>query len=50
MIELQQAYSVQSRFAYVQRLAKYAGFCVLSKPHVYGLAVRLVAVVRSRLR
>ncbi len=40
MAELQQTYPVQSRLAYARRLAKYAGFCVLSKPRVYGLAVR----------
>jgi dTDP-4-amino-4,6-dideoxygalactose transaminase len=39
MTELQQAYPVQSRWTYLKRLAKYAGFCVLSRPRVYGLAV-----------
>jgi dTDP-4-amino-4,6-dideoxygalactose transaminase len=42
MTELQQMYPVQSRWAYLRRLAKYAGFCVLSKPRVYGLAVRVL--------
>jgi perosamine synthetase len=43
MIELQQAYPVQSRRSYARRLAKHAGFCVLTKPRVYGFAVRMLA-------
>jgi dTDP-4-amino-4,6-dideoxygalactose transaminase len=43
MMEVQAAYPVQSRWAYVRRLTKYAGFCVLAKPRVYGFAVRMLA-------
>jgi dTDP-4-amino-4,6-dideoxygalactose transaminase len=42
MSELQRAYPVQNRWAYLQRLAKYASFCVLSWPRVYGAAVRVL--------
>lgn len=42
MMEVQQAYPVQSRWAFLKRLAKYGAFCVLSWPRVYGLAVRML--------
>ena len=42
IVELQRAYPVQSRWAYLRRLAKYASFCVLSQPRVYGQAVRVL--------
>jgi dTDP-4-amino-4,6-dideoxygalactose transaminase len=42
MTVLQQAYPMQSRWAYLRRLAKYASFRVLSQPRVYGLAVRVL--------
>jgi len=43
VIELQKSYPVQSRWAYARRIAKHAGFCVLTMPRVYGLAVRMLA-------
>jgi dTDP-4-amino-4,6-dideoxygalactose transaminase len=40
MQELQQAYPVQTRWAYFKRLVKYATFRFLCKPFNYGLVVR----------
>ena len=40
MVELHQFYPVQSRWTYLQRLAKYTILHALSRPRAYGLAVR----------
>jgi dTDP-4-amino-4,6-dideoxygalactose transaminase len=41
MNELQRNYPVQTRVAYLKRLAKYAAFRLLCKPFNYGLMVRV---------
>jgi dTDP-4-amino-4,6-dideoxygalactose transaminase len=45
MANLQRAYPVQSRWNYLQRLAKYAGFRYLGKPTPYGLLVRALSAL-----
>jgi dTDP-4-amino-4,6-dideoxygalactose transaminase len=45
MNDLQNAYSVQSRWSYAKRLAKYATFRLLCKPFNYGLLVRALGML-----
>jgi dTDP-4-amino-4,6-dideoxygalactose transaminase len=45
MRELQNAYPIQTRIAYLKRLAKYAAFRTLSKPLNYGLLVRALSIL-----
>lgn len=45
LAELQRDYPVQSRRAYLNRLLKYAAFCSLSAPSVYGALVRTCRVL-----
>ncbi len=45
MIELQNAYPVQSRWSYAKRLGKYATFRILGKPFNYGLLVRTLGML-----
>jgi dTDP-4-amino-4,6-dideoxygalactose transaminase len=45
IIDLQNAYPVQSRRSYAKRLAKYATFRLLCKPYNYGLLVRALGML-----
>src|SRR5256885_14231232 len=45
MRDLQSAYPIQTRLAYLKRLVKYATFRILSKPFNYGLLVRTLGML-----
>jgi dTDP-4-amino-4,6-dideoxygalactose transaminase len=45
MRDLQNAYSIQSRLAYLKRLVKYATFRALCKPFNYGLLIRSLGML-----
>jgi perosamine synthetase len=45
MRELQNAYPIQTRSAYLKRLVKYSTFRLLSKPFNYGLLVRALGML-----
>jgi dTDP-4-amino-4,6-dideoxygalactose transaminase len=45
MRELQNAYPIQTRLAYLKRLVKYATFRMLCKPFNYGLLVRVLGAL-----
>jgi dTDP-4-amino-4,6-dideoxygalactose transaminase len=45
MIELHRSYPTQGRLSYLKRLVKYSGMCVLGRPWVYELMIRLFAAL-----